>query len=107
MTTERWQDLLTTILDRFPVEERGQGPLPEGPGTMEFVVFTSPAGKMRLEFVTKPVILGKHTAGGRRMGAASQVSYDYSQDEFTHSLHAYRWSDGEWQEVDSGSFSSA
>lgn len=104
MTIERWQDLVTTILDRFTVESRGDEPLPEGPGKSEFIVFTSPAGKIRLEFVTKPVVTGKHTSGGRRMGVATQVTYDYSDSEFNHALHAYRWTDGDWQEIDSSSF---
>lgn len=104
MTLERWQDLETTIRDRFEVESRGNEPLEEGPGTYEFIVFTSPAGKIRLEFVTKPVVTGKHTSGGRKMGVATNVSYDYSETEFNHVLHAYRWVDGDWQEMDAKAF---
>lgn len=104
MTKDRWQDLVATILDRFPVDKRGQDPLEDQPGTVDFIEFTSSAGKMRLEFVTQPVILGKHTFGGRKMGAATGVTYDYSADESTHSLHAFQWLNGEWDEIDARAF---
>lgn len=106
MTKERWDDLVSTILDRFPIDRRGQDPLEEGPGECDFVEFTSPAGKMRLEFVTRPVVLGKHTFGGRKIGAATGVSYDYSSDEFTHSMHAFQWTEGDWKEIDAKAFAS-
>jgi hypothetical protein len=104
MTKERWDDLVTTILDRFPIDKRGQEPLEEGPGQRDFIEFTSPAGKMRLELVTRPVVLGKHTFGGRKIGTATGVSYDYSSDEFTHSLNAYQWLNGAWDEIDAKAF---
>lgn len=104
MTKDRWLDIEATIRDRFPVEQRGQEPLEEGPGTIDFIEFTSPAGKIRLELVTKPVVLGKHTFGGRKMGTATGVSYDYSSDEFNHTLHAYQWLNGEWDEIDAKAF---
>lgn len=104
MTKERWDDLVATIRDRFPVEKFGQEKLEEGPGTADFIEFTSPAGKMRLELVTKPVVLGKHTFGGRKVGTATGVSYDYSPDEFNHSLHAYQWLNGDWNEIDAKAF---
>jgi len=106
MTKERWDDLVATILDRFPVDNRGQEPLEEGPGTADFIEFTSPAGKIRLELITKPVVLGKHTFGGRKMGTATGVSYDYSDSEFNHSLHAYQRVNDEWQEIDAKAFAS-
>ncbi len=104
MTKERWDDLVATILDRFAVENRGQEKLEEGPGTCDFIEFTSPAGKIRLEMVTTPVVLGKHTFGGRKMGTATGVSYDYSNDEFNHHLQAYQWMNDDWQEIDAKAF---
>ncbi len=107
MTKDRWLDLVATILDRFPVDKRGQEKLDEdeGPGECDFIEFTSPAGKMRLELLTKPVVLGKHTFGGRKMGAAAGVKYDYSDAEFHHSLHAYQWKSDGWDEIDAKAFS--
>ncbi len=104
MTKERWDDLVTTILDRFPIDKRGQEPLEAGPGECDFIEFTSPAGKMRLELVTKPVVTGKHTFGGRKIGTATGVKYDYSADEFTHNMRAYQWQDNDWYEIDAKAF---
>lgn len=104
MTKERWDDLVATILDRFPVDKRGQEPLEDHPGQCDFIEFTSPAGKMRLELITRPVVLGKHTFGGRKIGTATGVKYDYSDDEFTHSMRAFQWKDDDWYEIDAKAF---
>ncbi len=104
MTQERWTDLVATILDRFTVEERGESPLEEGPGKLEFIVFTSPAGKIRLEFITRPVVTGKHTSGGRRVGVSTNVTYDYCEPDFSRSMHAYRWEANDWQEIEASAF---
>lgn len=106
MTKERWDDLVATILDRFEVARRGQEPLEEGPGQADFIEFTSPAGQIRLELITRPVVLGKHTFGGRKVGTATGVTYDYSDSEFTHSLHAYRRQGEDWAEIDAKAFTS-
>lgn len=106
MTLERWQDLVATILDRFAVSDRGQQALEEGPGTREYIEFASPAGDIRLEFTTRPVVIGKKTFGGRKVGTATGVKYEYSQTETSHQFSAWRKVDGQWQEVDPQTFAS-
>lgn len=104
MTKDRWDDLVATIRDRFPDNTRSTEPLEGEPGQCEAIEFTSSAGKMRLEFITRPVITGRHIGGGRRMGVATNVTYDYSADEMSHSLHAYQWLNGAWDEIDANAF---
>jgi hypothetical protein len=104
MTRDRWLETLTSIVDRFPVLNRGEEPLDGEPGKVEFVEFTGPAGDIRLEFVTRPRIVGKKALGGRRVGTAASVSYQYSPDEEVHELTALRRVNGVWQEVDASSF---
>ncbi len=104
MTRERWLDLIGTIQDRFTVNERGEQPLDEEPGRLEFIEFTGPVGEIRLEFVTRPRIIGKKAMGGRRVGTAASVSYEYSPDEEVSELTALRKVNGEWQEIEASSF---
>lgn len=104
MTPERWADLVSTILDKFPVNQRGQEPLEEGPGTRDFIEFSGPAGEIRLEFITRPVVIGKKTFGGRKIGTAAGVKYEYSPDETSHRFTAWRKVGNDWQEIDPSSF---
>lgn len=61
---------------------------------------------MRLEYVTKPVILDKKTSYSKRIGSETQVEYVYSEDEKTNQLIAYRWDDGQddWVEIEAEKF---
>lgn len=104
MTPERWSDLVSTILDRFPVNRRGQEPVAEGPGTVEYVEFTAPTGEIRLEYTSRPVVIGKKTFGGRKIGTAAGVQYEYSPDEVGHQFKAWRKVGADWQEVDPSTF---
>jgi hypothetical protein len=64
-------------------------------------------GRMRLELVTKPVVIDKKTTYSRRIGAETVVDYVYSPDERSTQLCVYRWSDADadWLEVDGSNFS--
>ncbi len=104
MTRDRWLDTITSIVDRFPVLDRGQQPLDGEPGTVDYIEFTGPTGDIRLEFVTRPRIMGKKAHGGRRVGTAASVSYEYSADEEVHELSALRKVNGQWEEIDSSAF---
>lgn len=104
MTRERWDDLVGTIKDRFSVNDTGKKPLSDEPGQMEFIEFTGPAGDIRLECVSRPRIIGKKALGGRRVGTAASVSYQYSAAEEVYELTALRKVDGQWQEIDAASF---
>jgi len=108
MSPEKWQSLKTRVQDSFKDCEFSQEKL-EAPeiGEGEILEFTGPLGRMRLEYWTKPVVLGKNVSGSRRIGAHHEVEYVYSETEFTQTLKAYKWDDGrnDWEEIDlRGSF---
>jgi hypothetical protein len=53
------------------------------------------------------VVLDKKVSGSRRIGSHHEVEYVYSDSEFTHTLRAYKWDEGQgdWLEIDlRGSF---
>lgn len=107
MLVEKWKDMLGDIKDNFEVIESGDDHTDEGGGVdTEFIVFTGPIGKTKLEFITRPVVLDKKTNYSKRIGSETQVEYIYSDDEKTHKLKAYKWDDDRdgWIEMDAKNF---
>jgi len=108
MTPERWKDIVGNVKDKFEVEDEGHEHSDERGGVdTEFIVFTGPLGRMKLEFITKPVVLDKKTTYSNRIGSETKVNYIYSESEKTSRLVAYKWEDGqeEWVEIDGSVFS--
>lgn len=108
MTKEKWADVLSNILDNFEVLEHEKESYEEDGGVeIEYIVFLSPLGKVRLDFVEKAMVLGKKTNYSNRAGAETKIDYIYSPTEKTVHLEACLWSDDEddWVEIDSGKFS--
>ncbi|MEA3464120.1 MAG: hypothetical protein U9R14_03535, partial [Patescibacteria group bacterium] len=61
---------------------------------------------IKLEFVSKPVVLDKKTTYSNRIGSETKVDYVYSDTEKSNRLMAYKWDEGEdkWIEIDAGTF---
>lgn len=108
MTPEKWQNILGNIKDKFAIEEHKKEHFDEMGGVdTEYIVFDSPLGKVKLEFLSKPVVLDKKTNYSRRIGSDVAVEYVYSDEEKTYSLNAYKWdeSSDDWIKIDPSSFS--
>lgn len=107
MLPEKWQEIIGNIKDNFAVEESGKNRLEEGGGIdVEFIIFKGPLGRMKLEFMSRPVVLDKKTKYSNRLGAETKVEYVYSQDEKNYKLKAYKWDEGvnEWVEIEAKKF---
>lgn len=104
MKRERWDDLVATIKDSYPVSNEGHERLEDRPGEREFIEFNGPIGKVRLELLTTPIVTGSKGMGGHKVGAATAIRYEYSQEEKAVKFLAYRWVDGDWQPIDATSF---
>ena len=107
MLLEKWKNLIDDIKDKFEVEKEGEEHLDERGGIdIEFIIFKSPLGRVKLEFVTKPVVLDKKDIYSQRIGAQSNIEYVYSEDEKTTRLVAYKYNDveKEWVEINTDSF---
>ena len=109
MMPEKWEETRGHILDSFQDVEVSEYELSEPEvGKKEVVLFTGPAGRMKLEYYTKPMVLDRKTHGSRRIGSHTAVEYVYSNSEFSHQLKAYKWDDAadDWQEIsmERGSF---
>jgi len=107
MSPDKWQNIIGNIKDKFKVEEYDHEYIDEHGGIeTEFIIFTGPLGRMKLEFITKPLILDKKTIYSRRIGSETTVDYVYSEDEKNYILKAYQWNetDEDWAEIDAKSF---
>jgi hypothetical protein len=91
MDDEKWQDTIGRIQDDFEVLEHETKELDDSPGSMEIIVFKSPAGKMKLERTTKPLVLDKKALGSKRIGSQTTVEYIYSETEKVHTMKAFKW----------------
>ncbi|HTX86697.1 MAG TPA: hypothetical protein VMC41_01350 [Candidatus Nanoarchaeia archaeon] len=108
MTKEKWEAIKGKILDANQVIDKGTEHYDEEGGVdIDFIEFTSPLGKTRLEFVEKPIVLDKKTTYSHRGGSDTGVEYIYSSTEKSARLKIYRWDDsaGEWEEVNAEKFS--
>lgn len=107
MTYERWEEITGRIKDSFKIEDQGKENIEEEGGlVIEYVIFTGPLGRMKLELVSKPVILDKKVNFSKRIGSHSQVEYIYSETEKNYKFTPYKWDDvqADWLEIDAKNF---
>jgi hypothetical protein len=97
---ERWIELTERIRDTFRVTLDVERPLDPGPGRIEELEFESPRGRMRLERITRPLVLDRKSLFSKRAGSQTTEEYVYSEDEFSYRVTFFRWVEGAWQEED-------
>ena len=103
MSPDKWEQLKGQIQDQFKNISITQEELEDfDRGEKEIVLFDGPLGKMKLEYITRPVVIDKQTHGSRRIGSHTDVEYIYSETESSHSIKAYKWDDNQddWLEID-------
>ncbi|MFA5248501.1 MAG: hypothetical protein WC415_04735 [Patescibacteria group bacterium] len=103
MTREKWEYIIGDVEDKFGLLEKGRESfVEEGGVNVDYVVFNSPAGKIRLEYIEKPVVLGKKTQYSHRAGTTAEIDYVYSETEKTATFVAYKWStdNDDWSEIE-------
>lgn len=108
MTQDKWQDLVHSVEEKYDVLENEERVNEDGIGTVHILTFEGPGGRVRLEFIVRPVKLTTKTHYSRRIGSAVTVENEYSETDNVCTLKVYLWQkDGEtWQEVNSDNFSS-
>lgn len=101
MTPERFDAVVEDQRERFPVDGEGTEALPDAPNAhRRWVVFRTPAGRIRLELHTRPVVRGQRALGGKRVGIGTRIETSYDLSQSTHTLHAFQERPGgEWEEI--------
>jgi hypothetical protein len=101
MTDEKWRMMVTQIERKFAVSEHTMGdPDPRDHGVRETIVFEGPTGPMKLERVTRPLVVEKKPIYSNRAGSGVQYEYIYHPTEKTHRETLFRWENNGWIEMD-------
>ena len=106
MTSEKWNEIKEKIKNSFEIINQTEEKNEERKEESGIIEFNGPMGKMRIEWITRPKVLGKKTQYANRIGSSVSVDYVYSQDEFTHTLKVYQWNEAQddWQEINAAGF---
>lgn len=108
MSPEKWDEIKLMVQKNFGVEENTVLDLPaeQGGGQKESLIFKGPLGKMKLEFISKPLVIDKKTIYSNRAGQQTKVEYITSDTEKVNTFVALKWDEaGEnWVEIDSAQF---
>jgi hypothetical protein len=101
MTDEKWQATIGQIKDSFEVFEERREDLEEEPGFVEWIIFRSPVGKMKLERTTHHWVTGNKVKGSNRIGSDVAIQKEYSE-EVAQKMRAYKWDDtaADWVEIE-------
>lgn len=101
MNDSRWAEILDQVADKFEVEDQGRYDLEDVPnGTVEYIEFNSPMGKLRLERATTPRVEKTKATGGSKYGAGSYVEKVYSDTDMVKTFQAFKEVNGGWEEFE-------
>ena len=105
MSPDKWEEVKEMAKKNFEVLETGKSE--KESVITEELIFNGPLGKMKLEFVSKPLVLSKKVHYSKRMGDTAKVDYITSDTEKTNTLFAYKWDQAseKWTKIDAASFS--
>lgn len=115
MQDEKWEQLKEETERKFKVEKIGREDLlletADGTikqGEIEFMIFLSPLGRVKVARESRPVVLDKKFIYSHRGGDAARTEYELSDTEFTHKLKVYKWDadEDQWSEINAEAFSS-
>lgn len=113
MDNDKWEALKEELKRKFQVEEEGEEDLTmdtaEGTvvtGKVEFLVFETPMGKIKLTREAKPVVLDKKMFYSHQQGKSARTEYTFSETEFSYKIKAYKYDEDldEWKEIDASNF---
>ncbi|NCF75412.1 MAG: hypothetical protein GWO87_02925 [Xanthomonadaceae bacterium] len=114
MHYDKWQNIIAMIEEKFGIldkkeEQEEIGKDVNGKDVFEKkekIEFNGPLGKMKLELITRPIVLEKKTNFSRRIGGDVGIEYIYSDSEESSRFKAYQWSkeQNDWLEINSDMF---
>lgn len=101
MTDEKWQLLVEQIQRKFKVSEHlTSEPEVRDRSVREVLVFEGPTGPMKLERVTRPLVLEKKPIYSKRIGSGTAYEFVLHPTEKTHREQLFRWANESWVEMD-------
>ena len=106
MHPDKWPETKDKIRNSFEVISEDRTEDEDRHESAEVIIFDSPMGRIKLEWLTRPKVLDTKTHYSNRIGGDVSTEVVYSEDEVTHTLKAYRWDDAgnDFVEINSDSF---
>jgi len=108
MTDDKWLQIVDRVKDKFKIEEEDARQDTREDGSWErreWIIFTGPLGRMKIERLIRPMIMNEQRIYSKRQGTAANVVYEYSDTETTSALRVYRDVAGTWETMDAKIFS--
>ena len=101
MNDEKWGAMVGQIRRKFTVTERTTSePDLRDKAVREVIVFDGPTGPMKLERVTRPLVLEKKPIYSSRIGSGVGYEFVFHPTEKTHRESLFRWESNGWTEMD-------
>lgn len=114
MNDEKWADIVNLIDQKFEVLDKTREESSIGDDfeedkakeVVENVFFVGPMGKMKVQRITRPIIIDKKSHYTKRMGTSAKTETIYSKNEFSHKFKAFKWDsiDNDWVEIEARNF---
>ena len=111
MTEEKWETIKSDLKDKFDIIEDRREPIELNTlkqkglkAYKDILIFTGPLGKMKLEYIVKPVVLDKKEHYSTRIGTSAQTEFIYSEDEYTRRVDVFKEKDGNWEKIEYNTF---
>lgn len=104
MSPDKWEEIKDMAKKHFEVLESGKSE--NGDVVIDELIFNGPLGKIKLQFISQPLVLSKKVTCSKRIGDTAKVDYVTSDTEKTNRLVAYKWDNpsDSWTEIDAASF---
>lgn len=107
MNDEKWQELISTLTEKFDVEKEVEEIIQKDDvgqeiiNNVERLTFESPMGKMKVERTVRPKILDKKVHYSHTAGNKSMVEYVISPDEVTQKIAVFKFDEdrNDWEEI--------
>ena len=100
MNDEKWEVLVEQIQRKFEVTEHRKEDSAEDRTHREVLVFAGPTGPMKLERVSRPLVLDRKPIYSKRIGSGVAYEFVYHPTERTHREYLFRWVNNGWEEMD-------
>lgn len=101
MTDDKWEALVEQVRRKFKISQHTTSePDLRDKAVRELIVFEGPTGPMKLERVTRPLVIEKKPIYSGRAGAGVMYEYVLDPVEKTHRESLFRWENNGWTEMD-------
>ena len=98
MNDEQWDRVIDQIDAKFGIKDKGVEKVERT--KTEWFIFEHPSGEIKIERVSRPIIIEEKRIYTKRPGTQATVEPVYSDTEFSHRVNLYVREGDTWRPVD-------